>query len=184
MRRFLAAILLSAIPYGALATQQQADDGLTPEILHWRNSDGTPNRATGLLYRPELLAALSAGQPRENISVRILQAVEQQTPIVVMWTIPPGPGELVGPSHMIISDTTSGSNVPPIWEAQDARDLRAVDPRTPFQQVGIVAAFPRSAFQPGRVVIIYAPLPDNPATGGHRRKQVFGEFQETRMRVK
>ena len=184
MRSLLAAILLSAIPYGVLATQQQAEGELSPEVLFWRNSDGKPNRATGLIYRPELLAALIAGQPREDIPVRILQAIEQQTPIVVMWTIPPGPEELVGPPHMIVSDTTSGSNVPPIWEAQDARDLRAVDPRTPFQQVGIVAAFPPSAFQPGRVVIIFAPLPDNPATGGHRRKQVFGEFQETRSRVK
>jgi len=183
-RRFLAVLVIGASIHAVIAAQQQAGPGLTPEVLYWRNSDGKPNRPTGLLYRPELLSALIAGRPREDIPVRILEAVEKQTPIVVMWTIPPGPEELVGPSHTLISDTISGNHVPPLWEARDASDLRLIDPRTPFQQVGVVAAFSLSAFQPGRIVIIYASLPNNPATGGHRRVQVFGEFQETRLLLK
>ena len=183
-RRFPAVLVIGVSIHAVIAARQQAGPGLTPEVLHWRNSDGKPNRPTGLLYRPDLLAALIAGQPREDIPVRILEAVEKQTPIVVMWTIPPGPEEPVGPFQAVISDTRSGNRVPPLWEARDASDLRLIDPRTPFQQVGVVAAFPLSAFQPGRIVIIYASLPDNPATGGHRRVQVFGEFQETRLLLK
>jgi hypothetical protein len=116
----------------------------------------------------------------------ILQAVEQQTPILVMWTIPAGPAleESIGPFHAHIWDTTSGNVVPPTWEIQDASDLRLIDPQALFQQVGVVAAFPRSAFQAGRIAVISAELPDNAATGSHRRVQVCGEFQETRLPTK
>jgi hypothetical protein len=54
----------------------------------------------------------------------------------------------------------------------------------PLEQVGVVAAFPRSAFQAGWIAVIYRELRDDAATGSQRRVQVFGEFQETRLRVK
>ena len=185
LRRLVAVAALVAAPSVVLDGQQPGDRGLTPETLYWRNNEGKPTRATGLLYRPELLSALIAGRARETVPDRILQAVNEQTAIVVMWTIPTSWDEqAVGPSHARILDTTSGNNVAPLWESQDARDLRLIDPQTPFERVGVVAAFPRSAFQPGRVVVIYAPLPDNPATGANRRSQVYGEFAETRLRPK
>jgi hypothetical protein len=184
-RRLLGLPLITVALCGALVAQEPGDRSLSPETLYWRNRDGTPNRATGLLYRPELLSVLIASRARDTVPERILRAVGEQTPIVVMWTIPPTLDEqAVGPSSARILDTTSGENVAPIWETHDAADLRMIDPQIPLERVGVVAAFPRSAFQPGRVVVIYAPLPDNPATGAHRRSQVFGEFQETRLRPK
>ena len=185
-RRFRLAAVLVAVSWVSVASQEAPRSGLSAEVLYWRNSDGKPIRATGLLYRPELLAALIAGRPREAVPERISQAVEQQTPILVMWTIPSGPAleDSIGPFHARICDTTSGQSVPPAWEIQDAGDLRLIDPQASFDQVGVVAAFPRSAFQAGRVAVIYRELRDNAATGSHRRVQVFGEFQETRLRVK
>jgi hypothetical protein len=175
-RRFLAAVLLAA-PGTILIGQAGPVGDLTPEVLYWRNGDGQPNRATGLLYRPSLLSALMAGRERKTVPSRIIQAVEQQTPIVVMWTIPAGPTqEERGPSRLVITDTTSGNTIAPIWETQDAGDLHLLDPRTSLQDVGAVAAFPLSAFQPGRVVVIHALLPDDPVTGSHRRVQVFGHL--------
>ena len=182
LRRFLAAILLAA-PGTILIGQVEPVSDLTPEVPYWRNGDGKPNRATGLLYRPSLLSALMAGRERETVPSRIIQAVEQQTPIVVMWTIPAGPTqEARGPSHLVITDTRSGNTIVPVWETQHAGDLHVLDPRTPFQDVGAVAAFPISAFQPGRVVVIYALLPDDPVTGSHRRVQVFGHLSKLSAR--
>jgi hypothetical protein len=182
LRPFLAVAVLMAGPVVVFG-QDQTSRGLTPEVLYWRDSDAKPYRATGLLYRPELLSALIAGRPPETVPERIRQAVNEQTPIVVMWAIPDGPAarEAVALPRLFIRDTTSGNRVEPVWETQDAADLRLIDPHTPFQPVGAIAAFPRSAFQSGRIVTIHAPLPDNPATGAHRAVQVFGEFAETRL---
>jgi hypothetical protein len=186
LHRLFAAAVLVVAPCVALVAQHAVDGGPTPETLYWRNSDGTPNRATGLLYRPELVSALIAGRDPATVPSRIQQAVQDQTPIVVMWAIPDGPAarEAVGPPRLFIRDTTSGNLVGPIWEVRDVRDLRHIDPRRPFPEIGMVGAFPRSAFQPGRIVVLFAPLPDDPATGAHRGVQVFGEFQETRLRPK
>ena len=186
MRKTRLVAVLVASSWISAASQEPPRSHLSAEVLYWRNSEGKPLRATGLLYRPELLSALIAGRPRDAVPERILQAVENQTPILVMWTIPPGPAreEAIGAFHARIWDTTSGNSVRPMWEIQDASDLRLIDPQASFQQVGIVAAFPRNAFQAGRVAVISAELPDNAATGSHRSVQVFGEFQETRLRTK
>jgi hypothetical protein len=122
-RRVRLAAVLVAASWVSLASQQAPRSDLSAEVLYWRNSEGKPLRATGLLYRPELLAALIAARPREAVPGRISQAVEQQTPIVVMWTIPSGPAseDSIGPYHARIWDTTSGQMVPPAWETQDQR---------------------------------------------------------------
>ena len=54
---------------------------------------------------------------------------------------------------------------------QTADDLRQLDPTTPFDEVGVVAAF-RSAFVLGRFVNIYVNLPAEP--GQQRGVQRFG----------
>lgn len=48
--------------------------------------------------------------------------------------------------------------VEPLWTDQGAQDLRQLDRATPFEDVGVMAAFPRSAFVPGRYVNIYRQL--------------------------
>jgi hypothetical protein len=57
-------------------------------------------------------------------------------------------------------DSVGGKlKVEPVWTLQNADDLRRLDNQTPFRDVGVMAAFPRSAFVPGRLVVIYLRLP-------------------------
>ena len=180
-RSFVAAMLIA--PSVALLSQEPAD-GLTPEVLRFRKSDGTPDRPTGLLYRPNVLSALIAGRAGEPVPDRIVQAIQQQTAIVVMWRIPPGgpDPDKRGLSRTIIWDPTSGKNViEPIWQTADADDVRVIDPHTSFQEVELVAGFPLAEFQPGRYVLLYALLPDDPITGAQRSVNVIGEFRESRL---
>jgi hypothetical protein len=153
-----------------------------PEVLWWRDGDGKPRTATGLLYSPELLAALVAGNPEKSIPTSIADAVRDQTPIVVMWTFLDSPliKNITRPFHTMIADTTSGAVIAPLWEKQDAADLRIIDPTRQFKNIGTMAAFPQTAFQPGRVVVMYADLPQDASSGGHRKVQVFGEFAGSR----
>ena len=154
---------------------------LSPEVLWWRDSEGTPRTATGLLYCPEVLAALASEKQPDSVPATITKAVNEQTPIVVMWTFPDGPliKDITRPFHTRISDTTSGAVIQPLWEKQDAADLRVIDPERQFGNVGTMAAFPRAAFQRGGVVVLYAELPPD-GTGRHRKVQVFGEFVGSR----
>ena len=62
----------------------------------------------------------------------------------------------------------------PLWEKQDAADLRAIDPYTRFGEVGVMAAFPATTLQPGRLIFLYAELPDD-GTGRIRGVQVIAE---------
>ena len=180
LHRLLALPLLAAALCSALVAQEPGVPPLAPEMLYWPGSDGQASGSTGLIYRPELLSALIAGLPAEKVPSRILHAVREQTPVVVMWAIPSHPDEqAVGPPGVHIVDTSSGNTVAPIWEAHDAADLRLIDSRTAYERVGVVAAFPAPALAPGRVVVIRAPLPDNPVTGTHRRSQVYGALRGT-----
>ena len=184
VRKFLVATLLVAHA-GALIAQDRADAGTSPDVLRFWNSDGTPNRPTGLLYQPEVLAALVAERAGEPTSDRIIQAIKQQTAIVVMWRIPDGfpDSDKRGPSRTILWDSASGKNaIEPIWQATDASDLRAIDPHTSFQDIERVAAFPAAEFQPGRYVLLFAPLPDDPITGAHRSVRVIGDFRDSKSR--
>ena len=183
LRRFLVAAVLIA---STVILISQPADGLTPEVLRFRNADGTPNRPTGLLYRPNVLSTLIAGRAAEPVPDRIAQAIEQRVAIVVMWAIPSGypDSDKRGPTRTLIWDQTHGKYVEPMWETHDADDLRAIDPSTPFQEVGAVAGFPVAAFQPGRVVLFFAPLPDDSITGAHRQVNVIGEFRESRSPIR
>jgi hypothetical protein len=93
------------------------------------------------------------------------EAIRQQTPIVVLWTIPPNAnsGPWPRPFSAVIVENGGMScgtlpRVEPVWADQRADDLRQLDPMTPFDDVGVMAAFPRSAFVPGRFVNIYVSL--------------------------
>ena len=135
---------------------------------------------TGLLYTLELLANLIANQPPEAVPVLISDAVQQQTPIVVMWTIPPRADSPPWPRPFSALIAEEGDSVGGKLESlnqsgirQNADELHRLDSHTSFQDVGVMAAFPRSAFVPGRKVVIYLRLPTS-----HPREykgvQVFG----------
>jgi hypothetical protein len=136
-----------------------------PYVLYWPEKAGDPRQRVGLLYTPELLAALIARQSPETVPTLISDAVQQQTPIVVMWTIPPMADSPPWPRPFSAAIVEEGDSVGgklrilPLWTQQNAEELRRLDTQTSFQDVGVMAAFPRSAFVPGRIVIIYLRLP-------------------------
>ena len=174
---------------GLLAVNRSVSDGqdgsasAAVEVLYWRDANGNALRATGLLYRPEVLSSLIGRTPDRHVPDRIKRAVEERTPILIMWKIASDQADTgsVGPYHSIILDTKSGRNIKPVWETDDPREVSLLDDLLArHDDVGIVAAFPQTAFQRGRVAVIFAERPDDPSSGAHRRVQVFGEFRETR----
>jgi hypothetical protein len=107
-------------------------------------------------------------------------AIREQTPIVVLWTIPPNGGEppFERPFSTVIVERGGYSSVPrvePVWVEQDADDLRQLDYERVFQEVGVMAAFPRAAFVPGHIVVIYRVLPP-PEPGAQSAVQRFGRI--------
>lgn len=143
----------------------QSTGSSEPIVLYWPTKQGEAGQRVGLLYTPELFANLIASQPPETASTLISDAVQQQTPIVVMWTIPPMADSPPLPRPFSAAIVEEGDSVGgklrilPIWTQQNAEELRRLDTQTSFQDVGVMAAFPRSAFVPGRIVIIYLRLP-------------------------
>lgn len=174
----LLSALLSASPHGHVQ-DAQSTSSLEPIVLYWPTKQGDPGQRTGLLYTPELLAHLIAGQPPETVPTIISDAVQHQTPIVVMWTIPPVGGGPPWPRPFSVLIAEEGDSVggrlkvDPVWTLQNADDLRRVDSGTSFQDVGVMAAFPRSAFVPGRKVVIYLRLPTSQPRE-YKGVQVFG----------
>jgi hypothetical protein len=133
-----------------------------PQVINW------PQRPTpvGLLYTPEVLSALAAESP-QLVSPRIYEAIREQTPIVVLWTFPASANSepLPRPFSTVIVDERGhsfggpaggqGVRIEPLWVDQHADDLRKLDRRTEFSEVGVMAAYPRVAFVLGRIVTIY-----------------------------
>jgi hypothetical protein len=52
------------------------------------------------------------------------------------------------------NDPSGPYRIDPIWIQQEATEIRQLDKHTPFEEVGAVAAFPRTAFVRGREVFI------------------------------
>ena len=143
-----------------------------PQAIFWPQAPGSRSAPTfvGLLYTPEVLAALAARSPA-SVTARLEQAIRDQTPVVVLWTIPPPANEAPWPrpfSTVIVEahgdsfgfpSPGHGVRVEPLWVEQHADDLRQLDPRTEFGDVGVMAAFPRAAFVPGRLITIYRRMP-------------------------
>jgi hypothetical protein len=93
-----------------------------------------------------------------------------------MWTFRDGSSgkNLSRPFHASISQPSTVGAVAPLWEKQDAAELRAIDPQREFGEVGVMAAFPRNALQPGKLVFMYVQWPDD-GTGANRVSQVVAE---------
>ena len=160
----IVAALVGVLLAEAKALQHGTPPASAPQVIYWPRVPDKPPTRVGLLYTPELLADLARRSP-EAVSARIAEAISQQTPIVVLWTIPPNAnsGPWPRPFSAVIVENGGMScgtlpRVEPVWADQRADDLRQLDPTTPFDDVGVMAAFPRSAFVPGRFVNIYVSL--------------------------
>jgi hypothetical protein len=153
-------------------TAGQQSAAAHPQTIFWPQAPNNPSPPTpiGLLYTPELLAALATRSPA-SVTARIEQAIREQTPIVVLWTIPPPANSEPWPrpfATVIVEphgdsfgfpSPGSGVRVEPLWVEQHADDVRQLDRRTEFGEVGVMAAYPRSAFVPGRLITIYRHMP-------------------------
>jgi hypothetical protein len=133
-----------------------------PYVIRAGDKARTP---IGLIYSPELLASLLAKGSEGAGSAAIVDAVRQQTPVVVMWSAPVSP-EMVPPPTppRKIAIFPSGNRfgidrIEPLWLAHDANQLAQLDPRVRPAHVGAVAAFPRDAVVAGRRICLYFELP-------------------------
>jgi hypothetical protein len=119
----------------------------------------------GLVYTPELLRALINDRQPGSLDPRIVEAVRQQTPLVVMWAAPaPMPPEIPTPPPPSIGITDRGNPASPVrfeplWVQHDANNLALLDERVRASEVGALAAFVRAAFAPGREVCLYSDYP-------------------------
>jgi hypothetical protein len=159
-------VALSALVVPPVTSAGQSTDDATPYVVR---ADHRSRKPLGLLYTPEILARLVEGGPAGSVPKRISDAISQQTPIVVMWSLPPSlfdrdedrPASYPRPYRISIveagKDPRAIDRLDPVWIQQDALELQQLDTQTNFEDVGAVAAFPRAAFVPGRQVFIYTP---------------------------
>lgn len=86
-------LLISALGFAApVHSTAQRHSDVRPQVIFWPQAPANPSPPTpaGLLYTPEVLAALAAASP-DAVSPRIARATREQTPIVVLWTNPRSP---------------------------------------------------------------------------------------------
>lgn len=174
------ALLLAGLTFQAGPPGTSAHPRADPYVIYWPGAGISERKnptEVGLLYTPEVLAALADRAP-ESVPQRVHDAIQQQTPIVVLWTIPPKAGDPPWPrpfSAVIVEhgDYSSVPRVEPLWIEQGADEIRRLDHSRSFAEIGVVAAFPRSAFVPGHRVIIYRALPRTD-TGMSTGVQRFG----------
>jgi hypothetical protein len=148
--------------YSWTTTEPEQKPSSAPFVIRAGDIHRTP---IGLVYTPELLAALIGDRPPGSIDPRVAEAVRQQTPIVVMWAAPgPLPPEIPipPPPSIVITDRGNPKNpvrFEPLWLQHDANLLALLDERVRPSQVGALAAFVRAAFAPGREVCLYSDYP-------------------------
>jgi hypothetical protein len=129
-----------------------------PQVLYWER-DGRPNTgaAVGMLYTPDVLFALASRIPPAAVPRAIANAIERRTPVVVMWEVAASDPQPVPPYRIAILDE-SGSDglIEPLWIQQQAGDMERLDGRlgSVGRRVAAIAAFPSSAFVPGRRVLL------------------------------
>lgn len=127
--------------------------------------DDLPKTSIGYIYKPGLLAEVLAQQPEDQRSPLLVRAVNQQTPVVVMWS-EPVPAE-VGPPPLppwkivlLPSGNLFGTDkIEPLWIEHDVAAAAPIasDLRRPF--IGAIAAFPGDALSKGRRLCLYVEYP-------------------------
>jgi hypothetical protein len=171
----------------ALATLAAAPSGAAqgppePQVLYWeRNGQPGTGTAVGLLYTSEVLTALASRMPAASVPPAIARAIHERAAIVAMWEFPPSRDyQRQLPYHMAIVEqhsplAASEGSIQPLWIQQEAGDLARVDVRltSPGMRVGAIAAFPASAFVPGRLVLVHS-TPEVQEDGMRRLSQRWG----------
>lgn len=179
--------VVAALVLGTLGIQSKppslaGSPAIAPQVIYWFGAGPAERKnptEVGLLYTPEVLAALARTSPA-FVSQRVNDAIRQQTAIVVLWTIPPIAGEPPWPrpfSAVIVERGDYGAvpRTEPLWIEQHAGDIRQLDPQRQLKEVGVMAGFDRSAFVPGHAIIIYRRLPPS-ELGASRATQRFGRI--------
>src|SRR4051812_10258262 len=90
-----AALLLASLAVQANPHDLSRSAVPGPYSIYWPGASPSERKnptEIGLLYTPELIATL-ARQLRGAVPARVSDAITRQTPIVVLWTIPPKAGE-------------------------------------------------------------------------------------------
>jgi hypothetical protein len=94
------AALMSApmVETKGLQGAESSTPAYAPYVLCWpqKPGDPRPRQSVGLLYTPELLAALIAAHSPETVPARVSEAVQQQTPIVVIGPYRPSQTSSLG----------------------------------------------------------------------------------------
>lgn len=173
----LTAVLFVVVPLAL-------ESGVAPIPLFAKDQTGKllKSEPVGLLYTPDVLAQLTAGQQSRRTSRRIQEAVRDRTPIVVMWRLPSSPQFGAFPQEYSIGIIDAGGDItgrhlPPLWTAHDAEELRRLDSRSRFEEVAIVAAFPLTAFRSGRLLQISTSPQETEGDGVGRRAQTWATIE-------
>jgi hypothetical protein len=156
------ALLFSGTTQREILSWTTVETGQKPPAPYAIRASDPQRTAVGLVYTPEVLAALIGDRAPASVDPRIAEAVRQQTPIVVMWGAPtPMPPEIPTPPRpatILISDFTNPSSpvrFEPLWLDHDAKLLSVFDERVRASEVRAVGAFVRAAFAPGRDICLY-----------------------------
>ncbi len=127
--------------------------------------DDVPKTSIGFIYNPAFLADLLAQKPEEQRPPLLVKAVNQQTPVVVMWSepVPPEVGPPPLPPWKIVllpSGNLFGTDkIEPLWIEHDVAAAAPLvsNLRRPF--IGAIAAFPQDALAKGRRLCLYVEYP-------------------------
>jgi hypothetical protein len=180
-RRILGAILVTMTLGAAGGVAWLHAQGMPePQVLYWER-DARPNTGTavGMLYTPDVLVALTSRIPASTVPRAIANAVDQHTPIVVMWELPaPDPQPLPPYRIEILDESGSEGLIEPLWIQQQAGDMERLDERlgSEGRRVAAIAAFPASAFVPGRRVLIRS-MSQSTVSGSQTRTQRWGAIR-------
>jgi hypothetical protein len=163
-RRILGAILVTMTLGGGGGVAWLHAQGMPePQVLYWER-DARPNAGTavGMLYTPDVLFALASRIPDGAVPRAVANAIEQRTPIVVMWEVAAIDPQPLPPYRIAILDEHGPEGlIEPLWIQQQAGDMERLDGRlgSGGRRVAAIAAFPASAFVPGRRVLIRSTSP-------------------------
>jgi hypothetical protein len=160
--RLAASLALALLTIAASSgARVKAQSPAEPVVLRADDRTHTP---IGLIYSPDVLAALLAANGGETPDAKLATAARERTPVVVMWSVPLPP-DLVPPSPFRIVITARGvpaggpDQIEARWVQRDAAALARLDPRVQERDVAAVAAFGPADVVPGRFVCLFAEYP-------------------------
>src|SRR4051812_20233759 len=123
------ALTVAFVAVVTAAVYGKGQAGADPYVVR---ADDTTHTAIGIIYSPDLLARLVSQKSGYVPDTAIETAIQQRTPIVVMWSVPIpidiGPAlppytiVIVGAQGVLSADRTE-----PVWVGHDVTALAALD---------------------------------------------------------